>query len=249
VFHLIPAATVRPVRHGDFNIDIYRPGEGVPGRGQDRGVAQLGRFDRGRLSPGVLVKMHPHRDDEILSYVRAGAMTHEDSAGSREVVTPTRLMLMNAGTEFRHQESIPSGGEPVEILQIFLRPERASLPPRVQFHDFPEAHSVGAWRLIAGPEDENPPLVVRSQASVYDARLTDGAEIAPVCRPGRTYLLYAFAGSVVVAPFAVSLATGDALLLADEPDARVTSAGVSDLVLFELDEAAPYTLAGMFSGA
>ena len=94
--------------------------------------------------------MHPHRDDEILTYLRRGRVRHRDSVGHVEEISPTRLMLMNAGHRFEHEEEVLEG--PLEALQIFLRPRAADLEPLVQFHDFGAALSEGAWRLVAGPE-------------------------------------------------------------------------------------------------
>jgi redox-sensitive bicupin YhaK (pirin superfamily) len=75
--------------------------------------------------------MHPHRDDEILTYVRAGKMLHLDTMGHEEQITKTRMMLMNAGHTFQHEERMV-GWEPIEALQIFMRPRAPSLEPKVQ---------------------------------------------------------------------------------------------------------------------
>lgn len=47
-------------------------------------------------------------------------MIHEDSAGHRIAIGPHKLMMMNAGRSFWHEESAPEGA--VEMLQIFVRP-------------------------------------------------------------------------------------------------------------------------------
>lgn len=40
-------------------------------------------------------------------------------------------MLMNAVKSFYHEESVPK--EDVEMLQIFIRPEKSNMQPNVQF--------------------------------------------------------------------------------------------------------------------
>jgi redox-sensitive bicupin YhaK (pirin superfamily) len=42
--------------------------------------------------------MHPHRDDEILTYLRSGIAEHKDTEGNIEIITNKRLMMMNAGS-------------------------------------------------------------------------------------------------------------------------------------------------------
>jgi hypothetical protein len=66
------------------------------------------------------------RNDEILSYIWRGTMVHEDSAGYRIPLSPRKLMMMNAGRGFWHEESTPS--EPVEMLQIFVFRKRQTCP-------------------------------------------------------------------------------------------------------------------------
>ena len=41
---------------------------------------------------------HPHRDMEIITYVRTGAITHEDSMGNRGRTSAGDVQVMSAGT-------------------------------------------------------------------------------------------------------------------------------------------------------
>lgn len=116
---------------GPFQLRRIRPGLAL-GRTDDAGFGGLGLIDHARLQPGLVVKMHEHRNDEIISYMRSGRMQHTDSAGRSEVISPDRLMVMNAGSGFSHEEAV-IGDEPIEMLQIFVRPKAASMEPGVQF--------------------------------------------------------------------------------------------------------------------
>lgn len=138
-------------RVGAFGIEILYPGLALDHG--DSGIGAIGRIDHARIGPGALIKMHPHRDDEILTYMRAGTMLHRDTVGNEEALTNTRLMLMNAGHTFQHEEKTV-GSEPIEALQIFIRPGAADLEPMVQFHDLEEPLSRETWRRIAGPKGE-----------------------------------------------------------------------------------------------
>jgi len=84
-------------------------------------IGPLSRVDHAFLDVGTVVSMHQHRNDEILSYMWQGLMVVE--------LTPSRLMMMNAGRGFSHEESTPS--VPVEMLQIFIRPQATDLDPSV----------------------------------------------------------------------------------------------------------------------
>ncbi len=119
--------------------------------------------------------MHPHRDDEILTYVRAGRMLHRDTVGNAEEITATRLMMMNAGHTFQHEERLLDHG-PVEALQIFLRPRAADLGPKVQFTRLRGGVEPRQVAPIAGPEGA--PLEVRAQAWVSDAHVAAWAALS-----------------------------------------------------------------------
>jgi len=236
----------RGIRRGDpsrgFSLEILYPG--LTFGEDDSGIGAIGRIDRARIHPGDTIAMHPHRDDEILTYVRVGSMFHKDTVGHREEIRPARLMMMNAGHTFQHEETI-LGSEPQEALQIFLRPRAPSLDPRVQFHDFGEAESRDAWRLLSAPEGA--PFEVRSQAWVHDTRLTAGTTLAlpnfPAHAPVR--LLYVFSGEARVGGLTLQTAEG-AFLANDETSVEARSD--SDLVLVATDSSAPVFKGGMFSG-
>jgi hypothetical protein len=238
----IERGTLRGNWDRGFAVEILHPGLTL--NAEDSGVGAIGRIDRARIQPGQVIGMHPHRDDEILTYARSGTTLHRDSIGNEEAITNTRLMMMNAGHTFQHEEEM-LGPEPTEALQIFLRPRAPDLEPKVQFHDFGEIVSRGAWRVIAAPEGA--PLKVRAQAWVQDAHLSAGTSLAlPAPQAsGIVRLLYAVTGDVGVED--VTIGAGESVYL-DDGEWAVTAKSESDVVLFTTDPAAPVYKGGMFSG-
>ena len=232
-------------KRGDFGIQILWPGQALAGA--DTGIGTIGRIDHAHVSPGTLILMHPHRDDEILTYLRSGEVMHKDSEGFTDTISSRKLMLMNAGATFYHEELVLEAGGDLEGLQIFLRPQKSGLPPRVQFHAFAETYSLNQWRAVAGEEDDQP-LQIRSSTWVYDMRLQPGMrQTLPELPTGRaSCLLYVFAGAVLVNE-ETALGKGESIFLENEPigfEARQTS----DLVLLVTDKNAEYTATGMYSG-
>ncbi|MBW7974155.1 pirin family protein [Bradyrhizobium sp. BR 10289] len=236
----------RGTRRGDpdrgFSLEIIHPGLTLGT--DDSGIGAIGRIDRARIHPGHTIAMHPHRDDEILTYVRVGSMLHKDTVGNREEIRPARLMMMNAGHTFQHEETI-LGTEPQEALQIFLRPHAPSLEPKVQFRAFSEATSRDVWRLLAAPEGA--PFEVRAQAWVHDIRVAAGKTVSLplIPTPGAVRLLYVFSGEIGVGAW--RLQTGEGAFLAED-EVEVAATTESDLVLFSTDAGAPVFKGGMFSG-
>lgn len=228
---------------GGFGIDILWPGL-LLNKG-DSGIGGIGRIDHAAVSPGTVIPMHPHKDDEILTYLRSGLVRHMDTEGNSEEISPTRLMLMGAGHTFQHEEQVLNQGGKLEGLQIFIRPTAPDLKPCVQFHDFDTAFSLNQWRNVAGPE--NAPLIIRSSVWIQDVRLELNTSLPLPVLPTENIsrLIYVFAGQVKVEN--IILHSGESLLVSAEQLTLIASAQ-SDVVLFTTDNAASVFRGGMFSG-
>lgn len=224
-----------------FGVEILYPGLSLTA--DDSGIGPIGRIDRAQVQPGHLIGMHPHKDDEILTYIRGGEMLHRDTVGNEKTLDKTHFMMMNAGHTFQHEE-LMLGNSPVRALQIFLRPNAPDLEPMVQFHEFPEEHSVDSWRLVAGPSAA--PLKVRSDVRIYDARVTETIGLPlPTFEAGRNSLLYVYSGKVAIGDHVVS--EGESAFSSGS-EYHVTPMIDSDVLLFSLDLKAEIYSGGMFSG-
>ena len=226
----LPRAMKQRHGSGGLGIEILYPGLAEPGG--DSGIGAI--FDHARFTAGTVVKMHPHRDDEILTYLRRGRVRHRDSVGHVEEISPSRLMMMNAGHSFEREEELLEG--PLEAPQIFLHPRAVDLEPVVQFHNFGAAVSEGDWRLLAGPEAA--PLTVRAAAWVQDRHLAaeEEAVLPPLPSTAAVRLLYVFSGRVRVAGSVLD--AGDRLLLGPGNHA-VAAETASDLIFFTTDPRPP----------
>ena len=201
-----------------------------PDTAQDTGLATLGRIDHASIPAGTLVKMHPHVNDEILTYLRRGRVQHTDSGGHSREINAQRLMLMKAGSRFSHEEHVLPEGGPLEGLQIFIRPEARDLTPQVEFYDLPEQDSLNAWRLLAGAVGSGAPLTFRSRTWIYDTHLASAAPLPlpALPQPGLTALLYVVDGEASAND--KRLNRGDSLMIKDEPGLTLRSESWSGAV-------------------
>ena len=230
---------------GGFGIQILYPGNAFPNP-TDTGFATIGRIDQAKVTPNTLVPMHPHQNDEILTYIRSGVIQHIDSEDISEVINHKKLMLMNAGAKFYHEELVLEEGGNVEALQIFIRPEKENLKPLVQFHDFSTAFSLNQWRKIAGKKHEYP-LQFTSNTWIQDVRLEAEKSITlpEVPIENSSLLLYVFDGLVHVND--LTLTKGESLIIEDEQP-TILANQTSDIVLFITDKHTLYFDNGMYSG-
>lgn len=240
---ILRADTRQAMGKGAFHAQRVRPGTAV-GPDADPAFGPLSVIDHATLDKGALVEMHEHNNDEILSYLWRGTMLHEDKAGHRVPISADKLMMMNAGKSFWHEESVPD--EPVEMLQILIRPTEADLPASVGFHDRPHGAPEGAWGLVAGPEGSGAPLTIRNAVRFYDVRLRAGQGASVPAADGLSPWLYVLDGAVEVG--GERLGKGDAAGDAGEHLPPVRAETDAMLVLFLVDRAAPASKAGTISG-
>lgn len=233
-------------QHGGFGIQILYPGLIKP-QLSDTGFATIGRIDHARITPGTLIPMHAHRDDEILTYLRSGKVRHRDSEGHSDVISNQRLMMMNAGANFFHEEHVLEEGGVLQGLQLFVRPETSGLKPKVQFHQLDAVYSKNQWRKIAGEGDDFP-LQVRSKTWLMDLRLENGEEIFLPELPAENlaFLFYVFDGEVMVNDN-ILLNTGESILIESENPIFLASE-TSDVVLFITQTDSVHFDGGMYSG-
>ncbi|HLV47003.1 MAG TPA: pirin family protein [Flavobacterium sp.] len=228
---------------GNSHIKILYPGVAIEDS-KDSGLGSIGRIDHANITGPTTIKMHPHINDDILSYFRTGHAVHTDSEGFQATVSRNKLMLMKAGKLFYHEETMP---EPLEGLQIFIRPKSKDLKPEVIFQDLPETDSIDIWRLLASPTEQTP-LQFSSETWIYDTKLTNGKTIGlpELPKDGLTGLLYVFQGNVALNN-SINLLKGESVIFKNE-QIETNALETSELVLFIIDENAEYYDGGMYSG-
>lgn len=245
MIHISKANKRRKVSRGPFTSRFLPLGRTLKDS-DDHGIAQIGRLEHATLEGGALVPMHLHQNEEILSYLRKGTMYHKDSDRNDVPVHKKQLMLMNAGSGIHHEEGIRDGDETVEMLQIFIRPKADGLEPKVQFFEPDEAHRLNEWRLLAGHDRSEAPMLFRSEVLFYDVRLEKETILQTPNLNGKTGLLYVFSGSLKIENNSKAVEKGDSIVIKEE-QLNLISIENSDLVFFVLDKTAPYSRNGLYA--
>ncbi len=229
---------------GQFRIHFNFPGHAIRDH-DDHGYGPLATVVESFMDPGTHIGMHPHRNEEIISWVPDGVMRHDDRQGNKLVTDSDHLLVMNAGSGFWHAEETTVDDPPLRMLQIFVRPHSLNLEPGIQHEPIPEAHP-NDWRYVFGPEGSEAPLFVRNDVDFFDCRLDTRATVTLPSRPGWDTYLYVFDGAVTVGSEAVSLGYTESALVAGEGvnGVSVTATEESVLVAFCLNPDAPVTRQG-----
>ncbi|MUV91107.1 pirin family protein [Halapricum sp. CBA1109] len=224
---------------GGFRTHFNFPGRAVPDH-DDHGYGPLSTVVESFMDPGTRIRMHQHREEEIISWVPAGVMRHDDRQDNELVTDAGTLLVMNAGSGFWHAEETLADDPPLRMLQIFVRPHSLGLDPDIQHGPIPDPAD-NEWRHLFGPEGGDAPFYVRNEVDCYDCRLEAGATTTLPTRADRETYLYVFDGAVTLGGESLgytesALVTGGDVSLTAEEDAT--------LVAFVLGPDAPVTRQG-----
>ena len=141
---------------------------------------------------------HPHRDMEIITFVRSGAITHQDSLGNKGRTGAGDVQVMSAGSGITHAEVNLEAG-PTTLFQIWIETDRRGDAPRWGQKEFPRGERTGRWEVLASnTPDANDALAIGADARVLAATLQTGQTIELPLDPLRHQYLVATTGRIEV---------------------------------------------------
>jgi redox-sensitive bicupin YhaK (pirin superfamily) len=141
---------------------------------------------------------HPHSDMEIVTFVRTGAITHQDSLGNKGRTEAGDVQVMSAGTGITHSE-FNLEDEATTLFQIWILPDSKGEAPGWGQREFPRGDRSGRWvTLASGDPEKDDALPIRADAKVVAARLSAGQSITYAADPDRHQYLVAPVGRIRV---------------------------------------------------
>ncbi|MDP9413984.1 MAG: pirin family protein [Pseudomonadota bacterium] len=141
---------------------------------------------------------HPHSDMEIITYVRQGAITHQDSLGNQGRTEAGDVQVMSAGTGVRHAE-YNLEDEQTTLFQIWVMTDRPGAQPSWGAKKFPKGERAGSFvTLASGFADDADALKINAAARVMGATLKAGEKAELQLDPSRHVYLVPVGGSIEV---------------------------------------------------
>ncbi len=183
------------------------------------------------IAPGAGFPTHPHRNMEIITYVRKGAITHKDNLGNVGRTEAGDVQVMSAGSGVAHSE-YNLEPEATEIFQIWIQPTRTGGEASWGARPFPKDQRAGRFvTLASGFAGDGDALPIRTDARVAGATIKAG-EIAEYAlgRDRRAYLVPA-SGAVEIDGRRVN--ARDGVAIRDVDVLTVTALEDSEIVLVD----------------
>jgi redox-sensitive bicupin YhaK (pirin superfamily) len=184
------------------------------------------------IAPNTGFPAHPHRDMEIITYVRKGAITHEDSLGNKGRTEAGDVQVMSAGTGIYHSEGNQEDST-TSLFQIWIQPNRMGLKPSWGTKPFPSSDRTGAFvTLASGYAEDQDALKINSNARLAAVTLQAGQTTEYALGTTRKAYLVAATGAIEVN--GVAAQARDGVAIQNEQVIRVTAQQDSEIILVDL---------------
>lgn len=184
------------------------------------------------IAPNSGFPRHPHRDMEIITYVREGAITHQDNLGNQGRTEAGDVQVMSAGTGIAHSEyNLESSA--ARIFQIWIIPNEEGAPPSWGAKPFPKGErGEGFVTLASGKAGDDQSLRIRADARLVAANLKAGETAEYRLDSGRKAYLVPATGFIEVN--GQRAAARDGVAVQHEEVLRVTAVEDSEIVLVDV---------------
>ena len=195
-------------------------------------------FNDDTIAPANGFPAHPHRDMDIVTYVLDGKLEHKDSMGNHGVVERYGVQYMSAGTGVRHSEVNASATDPLHLVQMWVLPQHAGIPPAYGQQRFAADDLHDRWLTIAsGETGVDAKIRLDADATFRAAEIGPDTELRHTTHANRRAFLFVAEGS----PSLTTAGDGDVQRLQPGDAARIDSGeeivlhGPAHVVLWDVD--------------
>jgi quercetin 2,3-dioxygenase len=196
------------------------------------GFGRLRVWNDDEIAAGTGFDPHSHRDMEIVTYVRKGAISHRDSLGNEGRTDAGDVQVMHAGTGIVHAE-YNLGQTPTTLFQIWILPDKRGVVPGWDTRSFPKLGG-GLSVLASGREADaaSDALHLYADAALLAGTLAKGETVRVPLVAGRGAYLVPASGSVTVN--GVAVAQRDGVAITGEPELTITANDDAEIVLVDV---------------
>jgi len=181
-----------------------------------------------RIAPNTGFGSHPHDNMEIITFVRKGAISHEDSQGNKGKTTVGNVQVMSAGTGIMHSEHNHEDVE-TNIYQIWIKPKSRDIEPKWGSAEFPTESTKDKLKLLVSGNNDAP-LQIHQDARIYTGTFKDQTTLNHIIK-GQAYLLVS-KGDIKIDDIKAS--KGDGIAIKDENEITLECHANTEIILIEV---------------
>ena len=191
---------------------------------------QLRVWNDDTIAPKSGFPPHPHRDMEIITYVRKGAISHKDNQGNEGRTEAGDVQVMSAGTGIAHAE-YNLEDETTQIFQIWIIPDQRGGEPSWGARPFPKGGRDGRYITLASGKGDEESLPIRADARVLGATVKAGEAVTYETDAQRHLYLVPATGKVKIGDVEVNARDGAAITGLNKIE--ITALEDSELILID----------------
>jgi hypothetical protein len=195
------------------------------------GLGRLRVWNDDEIAAGAGFDPHPHRDMEIVTYIREGAITHRDDLGNEGRTAAGDVQVMHAGTGIVHAEYNREAA-PTRLFQIWIQPDRHGVAPGWQTRRFPREGGLAVLASGRARDEGTAGLPLHADAAVLAGTLRAGETAKVRIEAGRRAYLVPATGSVTVN--GTRAGTRDGVAISDESELAIVATEDSELVMVDV---------------
>ena len=116
------------------------------------------------IAPGMGFGTHPHNNMEIITIPLKGALEHKDSMDNIGVVAVDEIQVMSAGTGVSHSEYNKNKDQPLNLLQLWVLPNKQNVVPRYDQKNIKSLKKTNALYPVISPNHDNTGMWIHQDA-------------------------------------------------------------------------------------
>ncbi len=186
------------------------------------------------VAEGMGFGRHPHDNMEIITVVLDGALEHKDSMGHTEALHPNEVQVMSAGTGVEHSEYNHNRDKKVNLLQLWIFPNKKNVEPRYGQTVFNADERINTLQPLVSPVDNTDPgLKIHQDAWIYRTTLQAGKSLQHQLHSSN-HGVYVFMINGDATANNQQLKTRDAAGISNTDTLELTATADSDILLVEV---------------
>ena len=116
------------------------------------------------IAPGMGFDTHPHDNMEIITIPLSGDLEHKDSMGNIGVINEGEIQVMSAGTGVYHSEFNKNLDKHVNLLQLWVMPNKHNVEPRYDQKSVRELKKDNTFYQVLSPNKEDDGMWIHQDA-------------------------------------------------------------------------------------
>lgn len=189
-------------------------------------------FNDDTLSPGATWPLHPHRDNEVVTYCVSGEFRHADEHGKGGILKKGWVQHTTVGRGMWHSEINNLKDAPLRFLQMWFLPAVRGSEPKVEQKAVEQAQRTN--RFLPLVSNVHPgALPILSDARVFSCFLQKGRTLNQSLDAGRGAYLYVLEGGPVQINGHLLPALA-AAKISEDPELKVSARDEAELILVDV---------------